>query len=238
MGLRLRHGGDRASQRGGTRGLERRALRPLRRVPGRDRRRARRPWRVGSAPAPPSPGDRVIDIGCGFGDTAQAIASMVGPDGSVKGVDVAERFIETARGEAQEAGTENVSFDVVDVEIAEFEQEYDYAFSRFGTMFFANPGAAMRRILGALRPGGRLCMVVWRRKLDNDWLHRAETRRQGVRRRARGERRADLWPRSLLDGQRRHRLRHPRSEPGSRTSPSLAATSSSASAATSTAVSR
>ena len=123
---------------------------------------------------PPSPGDRVIDIGCGFGDTAQAIASMVGPDGSVKGVDVAERFIETARGEAQEAGRENVSFDVVDVEIAEFDEEYDYAFSRFGTMFFDNPGAAMRRILGALRPGGRLCMVVWRRKLDNDWLHRAE----------------------------------------------------------------
>ncbi len=124
---------------------------------------------------PPGAGDRVLDIGCGFGDTAQRIASIVGPDGSVKGVDVAERFIVLAREEAEEAGTENVAFEVVDVEIAEFEPTYDYVFSRFGTMFFANPGAAMRRVLGALRPGGRLCMVVWRRKLDNDWLHRAET---------------------------------------------------------------
>jgi SAM-dependent methyltransferase len=123
---------------------------------------------------PPSTGDRVLDIGCGFGDTAQRIASMVGPEGTVKGVDVAERFIELAREEADAAGAENVSFEVADVEVAELGQEYDYAFSRFGTQFFANPGAAMRRVRAALRPGGRLCMVVWRRKLDNDWLHRAE----------------------------------------------------------------
>jgi hypothetical protein len=42
-------------------------------------------------------------------------------------------------------------------------------------MFFANPVAALRNVRGALRPGGRLNMVVWRRKLDNEWLHRAET---------------------------------------------------------------
>ena len=51
---------------------------------------------------------------------------------------------------------------------------FDYAFSRFGTMFFANPVAALRNVRLALAPGGRLCSVVWRRKLDNDWLHRAE----------------------------------------------------------------
>ena len=51
---------------------------------------------------------------------------------------------------------------------------YDLAFSRFGTMFFASPVAALRNVRRSLKPGGRLCMVVWRRKLDNEWLHRGE----------------------------------------------------------------
>ncbi|HWW67924.1 MAG TPA: class I SAM-dependent methyltransferase [Solirubrobacterales bacterium] len=113
-------------------------------------------------------------IGCGFGDTSQRIAGLVGEDGSVLGVDVAERFIETARAEAEEAGASNLEFMVADVEATEFEDRFDYAFARFGTMFFANPVAAMRNVRKALVPGGRLCMVVWRRKLDNEWLHRAE----------------------------------------------------------------
>lgn len=123
---------------------------------------------------PPSPGGRVLDIGCGFGDSAQRIAGLVGPEGSVLGVDAAERFIETASREAEEAGATNVRFKAADVEATEFEDRFDYAFSRFGTMFFANPVAALRNVRRALVPGGRLCMVVWRRKLDNDWLHRAE----------------------------------------------------------------
>ena len=51
---------------------------------------------------------------------------------------------------------------------------FDYAFSRMGVMFFANPVQALRNIRLALRPGGRLVAVVWRRKLDNPWLYRAE----------------------------------------------------------------
>jgi ubiquinone/menaquinone biosynthesis C-methylase UbiE len=123
---------------------------------------------------PPRPGERALDIGCGFGDTTRRIAELVGDTGSALGVDVAERFIETARAEAEEAGTGNVEFAVADVEATRFDDRFDYAFARFGTMFFANPVAAMRNVREALSPGGRLCMVVWRRKLDNEWLHRAE----------------------------------------------------------------
>ena len=124
---------------------------------------------------PPRPGERVLDIGCGFGDTSQQIAAMVGPGGSVLGFDVAERFIERAREEAEQAGLGNVEFAVGDVQVTEFERSFDYAFSRMGTMFFANPVPAMRNVREALVPGGRLCMVVWRRKVENVWMHRAET---------------------------------------------------------------
>jgi ubiquinone/menaquinone biosynthesis C-methylase UbiE len=123
---------------------------------------------------PPRPGERVLDIGCGFGDTTQRIAGLVGADGSAVGVDASERFIETSRAEAAEAGVENVRFEVADVQTAVPGDPFDMAFSRMGTMFFANPVAALRNVREALVPGGRLCMVVWRRKLDNDWVHRAE----------------------------------------------------------------
>jgi len=123
---------------------------------------------------PPRAGDRVLDVGCGFGDTTQRLAGIVGPTGSAVGIDAAERFIELARTEARDAGLENVGFAVGDAQVMTFEEQFDYAFSRMGTMFFASPVAALRNIRAALVPGGRLGMVVWRRKLDNDWLHRGE----------------------------------------------------------------
>jgi SAM-dependent methyltransferase len=130
---------------------------------------------VAMAVHPPRPGDRVVDLGCGFGDTTQRLAELVGPGGEALGLDVSEPFIEAARGEASEAGVENVRFAVADVQVAEFGESFDYAFSRMGIMFFANPVQALRNVREALAPGGRLCAVVWRRKLDNEWVRRAET---------------------------------------------------------------
>lgn len=123
---------------------------------------------------PPAPGERVLDIGCGFGDTTRQIAALVGPEGSVLGVDISDRFVELCRREARELGLANVAYEVGDVQVAELGRRFDYAFSRMGTMFFASPVAALRNVRAALEPGGRLCMVVWRRKLDNEWVHRAE----------------------------------------------------------------
>jgi SAM-dependent methyltransferase len=123
---------------------------------------------------PPHAGDRVLDIGCGLGDTTLRLAGLVGPDGHAHGVDVAERMIETAIEDAAEVGIDNVSYATCDVEVTSFDQTFDYAFSRFGTMFFANPVTALRNVRKALAPGGVLNMVVWRRKLDNEFMHRAE----------------------------------------------------------------
>jgi SAM-dependent methyltransferase len=123
---------------------------------------------------PPRPGDRTLDVGCGFGDTTRRLAELVGPGGEAVGVDAADRFIDAARREAAEEGIANARFLVADIQACELDGGFDYAFSRFGTMFFANPVVAMRNVRRALAPGGRLCMVVWRRKPDNQWLHRAE----------------------------------------------------------------
>jgi SAM-dependent methyltransferase len=129
---------------------------------------------VALAEAPPGTGDRILDVGCGFGDTAQQLALIAGPAGHATGVDAAERFIAAATQEAAAAGVENVDFRVADVQSDELGGPYDYAFARMGTMFFANPVAAMRNVRQALRPGGRLTKVVWRRKLDNEWMYRSE----------------------------------------------------------------
>jgi SAM-dependent methyltransferase len=124
--------------------------------------------------AGPRPGERVIDIGCGFGDSTLQIAALVGPRGSALGVDASPRFIESAIAEAAEAGVENVRFLATDAQTMEPEERFDMAFSRFGTMFFANPVAAMRNVANSLVPGGRLTMVVWRRREDNEWIYRAQ----------------------------------------------------------------
>jgi len=124
--------------------------------------------------APYPDGARVLDVGCGFGDTAQQIAAQVGPAGAALGVDCAQNFVDGAAREAAEAGIGNVEFFVADVQTENLRGPYDHAFSRFGTMFFNLPGAALRNIRRAVRPGGTFTMIVWRRREDNPWMHEAE----------------------------------------------------------------
>ena len=115
---------------------------------------------------PPPEGGFCIDIGCGFGETTQQLAKLVGPEGSALGIDSSPRFIQDARREAAEAGVENIAFETADAQTAEWDRIYDYAFSRMGTLFFAAPVPAMRAVRGALEPGGRLAEVCWRRKAE------------------------------------------------------------------------
>lgn len=117
---------------------------------------------------------RELDVGCGFGDTTQELAHRVGPGGEVVGVDAAPRFIQGAAHEAREAGVENARFGVRDVQTDDLGGPYDFVFSRFGTMFFANPVQALRNMKSSLRDSGKLALVVWRKREDNPWLHVAE----------------------------------------------------------------
>ncbi len=115
-----------------------------------------------------APGERVLDIGCGFGETCLELGEMVGPNGEVLGVDCTEAFVEVAERECAAAGLDHVRFELADAQQCELlSAHFDVAFSRFGVMFFDSAVAALRNAHRALRPGGRLYLVVWRGLADN-----------------------------------------------------------------------
>lgn len=112
-------------------------------------------------------GMSVLDVGCGWGDMTLEIAGMVGDSGRVVGIDCVDAFLEEARKDAAERGIRHAEFLRGDAEVALPVNEYDYVVSRFGTMFFTNPVAALRRMRQALKPGGHMTHIVWRRRQDN-----------------------------------------------------------------------
>ncbi len=115
-------------------------------------------------------GDMVLDVGCGFGDTAIQFARRVGPNGSVVGIDCCEAFLDMAREDTAAAGLSNVDFIEGDAQSHPFEPDYDFVFSRFGTMFFENPVWGLKNMRTAMKPGGLMTMIVWRTSDDNPWL--------------------------------------------------------------------
>lgn len=115
-------------------------------------------------------GDRVVDVACGFGDTAIELAMRVGPSGSVLGLDCCDAFLEFGRSEARAEGMDNVRFVEADVQSFPFQPLHDFCFSRFGTQFFENPVAGLRNMRASLKPGGIMTMIVWRDLRDNPWL--------------------------------------------------------------------
>jgi SAM-dependent methyltransferase len=114
----------------------------------------------------PRPGERVLDIGCGGGETALALARAVAPNGAVVGIDVSAAVLDYARRDA--LGYAHVSFVQADAQTYPFEPAtFDAAFSRFGVMFFADPIAALTNIRRCLKPHGRLAFVCWRALAEN-----------------------------------------------------------------------
>ena len=117
----------------------------------------------------PKPGEHVIDIGCGCGDTAIDIARMVGPTGSVLGVDVSQPMLEVARARGVSVNCPQLSFCEGDASTIQLPANIDLLFSRFGVMFFSRPSAAFRHLRKSLRTGGRCVFVCWRPPRDNPW---------------------------------------------------------------------
>ena len=114
-------------------------------------------------------GDRVLDIGCGAGQSTRDAARVAAP-GRVLGIDVSAPALARARELTVAEGLDNVTYEHADVQAHRFEPgRFDVAISRFGVMFFSDPAAAFRNIARALRPGGRLVLLVWQRHEDNEW---------------------------------------------------------------------
>lgn len=115
------------------------------------------------------PGERVLDIGCGCGDTTLALGDIVGSTGAVLGADISVPMLRRAieRGES----VRNVSFIEADAQIHDFDDLIvDAVFSRFGVMFFEDPGAGFANIVSPLRPGGRATFLVWQGLDRNEWM--------------------------------------------------------------------
>jgi SAM-dependent methyltransferase len=116
--------------------------------------------------AAPQTGERVLDVGCGCGDTSLALAEL---GTEVLGVDVSESMLERARERA--AGRKELRFVLADAAAHPFAPaSFDLLLSRFGVMFFADPVAAFTNMRRGHAEGGRLCFVCWQTPAKNPWM--------------------------------------------------------------------
>jgi ubiquinone/menaquinone biosynthesis C-methylase UbiE len=122
------------------------------------------------------PGDRVLDFGCGFGETSLELGRLVGSSGEVLGLDCTSAFLEIANRERDEAGLRHVRYELGDAQVYPLpENHFDVAFARFGVMFFESAVRALRNVRRALVPGGKVCLIVWRTLADNPAWGAAKT---------------------------------------------------------------
>jgi SAM-dependent methyltransferase len=118
-----------------------------------------------------SPGERVLDVGCGAGAIALEAARRVRPGGSVLAVDISPELVAVARDRAASAGAGEV--DVVEADAAAYpydEEAFDVLVSRNGLMFFVDPDAALANLARALRPGGRIVFTAPQALDRNPWI--------------------------------------------------------------------
>jgi SAM-dependent methyltransferase len=116
-------------------------------------------------------GERVLDVGCGCGQTTIELAGRVGGGGFVVGIDISAPMLDRAREIAQDARIANVDFENADAQTYAFSpSEFDLVYSRFGIMFFSDPVAAFGNLRRALRGGGRVSFVCWQALERNPWM--------------------------------------------------------------------
>ena len=116
------------------------------------------------------PDDRVLDIGCGCGRLTRE-AAAVATRGNALGVDLSEQMLTRARQRAAQDGLNNLTFRQGDAQVYRFvPSSFDVVVSKYGAMFFADPVTAFTNIGRAVRPGGRLAMLVWRELGVNPWV--------------------------------------------------------------------
>jgi SAM-dependent methyltransferase len=116
------------------------------------------------------PGQRIVDVGCGCGDTTLEAAVMAGPSGAALGVDISQAMLGRARERSAGSGL-NAEFQLVDATVHDFSAiSADWLISRFGVMFFANPALTFSNLRRGLKPGGRLAFVCWQEPKKNPWL--------------------------------------------------------------------
>jgi len=118
----------------------------------------------------PRKGQRVVDVGCGGGDTSLSLAQAVGPTGYVVGVDISAALLDLARRRARDAGLPNLTFVEADMQTESIGKgPFDVALSQFGVMFFDEPAHAFANIGRQLRGGGRLVFAAWQEVGRNPW---------------------------------------------------------------------
>ncbi|MDN5747173.1 MAG: class I SAM-dependent methyltransferase [Pseudonocardia sp.] len=114
------------------------------------------------------PGTKVLDVGCGVGQTTREAARLASA-GGVTGVDLSARMLDLARRRAEREGLHNVRFVQADAQVADLGR-YDRVISRTGVMFFGDPVAAFANLARALRPDGCMVLSVWQPFEENEWL--------------------------------------------------------------------
>jgi SAM-dependent methyltransferase len=116
------------------------------------------------------PTDRVLDVGCGTGSTSRRAARNA-MRGGVLGVDLSSAMVSEARRRAEEEGLRNAEFLQADAQIHAFAPaSFDVAISRTAAMFFSDRVAALANVRRALRPAGRLILLVWQPASRNAWF--------------------------------------------------------------------
>ncbi len=107
-------------------------------------------------------GMQVLDLACGPGDPALALAQRVGASGRVTATDLSEGMLQLARQHADAAGLANISFRLADAQALPFDDaSFDVVTSRLGVMYFVDVQMALREIARVLKPGGRTAFAVW-----------------------------------------------------------------------------